>query len=113
MRVWAQRKPSNSCLLHRCHHAVADRSNSKTFKDIACGLASAGYAVLRMDKPLAYIALKQFALKSLTLEDEYVTHHIAALKYLAYHPNIASDKIFVLGASLGGRVGPRICGELS
>lgn len=66
-----------------------------------------------MDKPLAYIALKQFALKSLTLNDEYVAHHVAGLKYLADHPQIASDKIFVLGASLGGRVGPRICGELA
>lgn len=64
-----------------------------------------------MDKPLKYIALKQFAFRSLTLDDEYVVHNTAALKYLADHPKIATDRIFVLGMSLGGRVAPRICGE--
>ena len=66
-----------------------------------------------MDKPLDYIAFRQFVMKSLTLYDEYVPHHCTALTYLDRHPRIDSKHIFVLGASLGGGVAPRICAESS
>lgn len=86
---------------------------SKIWKDLACGLASAGFVVLRMDKPFLMLVFKQLVTKTITMHDEYVPGHIAGLKYLAAHPEIDERQIFVLGGSMGGTMAPRICAASS
>ena len=65
--------------------------------------------MLRPDKPIPVLLWKQLITKTITMYDEYVPHHVAALRYLACHPEVDPEKIFVVGASLGGRLAPRIC----
>ena len=65
--------------------------------------------MLRPDKPLPVLLFKHFVTKTITMHDEYIPHHVAALKYLARHPEVDPKKLFVVGASLGGRMAPRIC----
>ncbi|KPI42391.1 Esterase EstD [Cyphellophora attinorum] len=81
----------------------------KCFKDLAHGLSSSNLITLRMDKPTTIILLKQLLTKTLTLEDEYIHPGLAALRYLASHPNVDPTRIFILGHSLGGLVAPRLC----
>lgn len=82
---------------------------TKSFKDLAQGLATAGFVVLRMEKPSAVVAFKQMVTKSITLEDEYIVPLRAALSHLATHSSVDAKNIFLLGASLGGTVAPRLC----
>lgn len=82
---------------------------TKCFKDLAYGLATAGFVTLRMEKPVVVIALKQLVTGTCTIQDEYITPLIAALRYLAAHPAVDPSKIFLLGGSLGGMVAPRLC----
>lgn len=87
----------------------ATMGGAKCFKDLAYGLASAGFVTLRMEKPGAVVAWKQMVTKTCTIEDEYITPLSAALKYLAAHPAVDPARIFLLGHSLGGLVAPRLC----
>ena len=76
------------------------------FKDLALGLATAGFVTLRMDKPSTVLGLKMLVTKSCTLQDEYITPLTAALKWLSNHESVDPSKIFILGSSLGGTVAP-------
>ena len=87
----------------------ATMGGTKCFKDLAYGLATAGFVTLRMEKPGVAVALKQVVTKTVTIEDEYITPLCAALKYLAAHPAVDPGQIFLLGGSLGGMVAPRLC----
>lgn len=90
----------------------ADRDSAfwalKPFRDIAHGLASSEIVTLRMDKPTLLMALKSYVTTSLTLQDEYITPGIAALRCLSTHPSVDPTQIFILGHSLGGMVAPRL-----
>jgi uncharacterized protein len=84
---------------------------TKCMKDLALGLATAGFVTLRMDKPMPVVAFKQVLIKTATVQDEYITPLCAALKYLSAREDVDEDRIFLLGHSLGGFVAPRLCKE--
>ena len=81
---------------------------AKPFKDIACGLAKQGIAVLRFDK-VTFVHGKKLARKTdFTLTDEYREHATAAIEKALRHPQISSSDIFLAGHSLGATVAPKL-----
>lgn len=81
---------------------------NKPFKDIAWGLATKGVAVLRYEKRTKEYPDKSAAIVNLTVQEEIIDDVLAAVHLLNTSEYIDSDRIFVLGHSLGGMVGPRI-----
>ncbi len=82
---------------------------NKPFRDLAQGLASRGIAVLRYEKrtkqrPLAMALL----LGRITVKEETIDDVVAAVDFVASHERIDSQRVFVLGHSLGGMLLPRI-----
>ena len=73
---------------------------NKPFRDLAIGLASRGIVVMRYDK-------KSFSFPgsvdpfSITLQEDIMDDAVAALRYLKGRGDVAGDKIFLLGHSLG------------
>lgn len=84
---------------------------NRPFQDIAWGLASRGIAVLRYDKstfdPQGKARLAKIA-NQFTVKEEVVDDALAAVKLLRRTAKIDSNRVFVLGHSLGGSVIPRI-----
>lgn len=81
---------------------------NKPFKDLAWGFASKGIAVLRYDKR-TYIYPEELATDiTLTLQEEVIDDALAAVNYLKQHDQIDTNKIYVLGHSLGGMMAPQI-----
>jgi len=90
-----------------------DRNESigpnKPFKDIAWGLASRGIAVLRYNKRTKAYQKKMAAMTTnLTVKEETIDDALEAVKILRKKEGIDSERIFVLGHSLGGMLVPRI-----
>lgn len=83
--------------------------NQAPFRDIAWGLAQQGIAVLRYDKR-TLVYLESFDENS-TVEQETVEDAISAAVYAQKIPEIMTNKIFILGHSLGGMMIPRIAEE--
>jgi dienelactone hydrolase len=87
----------------------------KVFKDISDYLASKGIAVLRYDKRTYTHAEKLSsdiaAIAAFTVQDETIEDAIFAGLLLAQNERIDSNKIFVVGHSLGGMLAPRIVDE--
>ncbi len=85
---------------------------NKPFRDLAWGLASRGIAVLRYEKRTKVYGLKLSQDKklaaSLTVNEETIDDAISAVGLLRTIDKIDSQKIFVLGHSLGGMMIPRI-----
>ncbi len=82
---------------------------NKPFRDLACGLASRGIAVLSYDKrTYVYGARLGSAADKITVNEETIDDALAAVSLLRNERNIAAEKIFVLGHSLGGMLIPRI-----
>ncbi len=82
---------------------------NKPFRDLALGLASQGIAVLRYDKRTKVFPLQMKAImNTLTVKEETMDDALAAVALLRKTGQIDSNKIFVLGHSLGGFVIPRI-----
>jgi dienelactone hydrolase len=81
-------------------------ARNKPFKDLAWGLASRGIAVLRFDK-VTMVHGRQIG-SDFTVADEYLPHALAAAELLRAEPTVDSDRVFVLGHSLGGTVAPRV-----
>jgi len=82
------------------------------FKDIADYLSANGIAVLRYDKS-TYIHGAKMAenLSELTVKEETINDAVAAAELLRNDERIDSDKIYLLGHSLGGMLAPRIDAE--
>ena len=78
------------------------------FMDIAIGLASRGIATLRYDKRTFVYGDKMSKSENITVNDETIDDAITATEMLKNNPDIISDKIYVLGHSLGGTLIPRI-----
>ena len=81
---------------------------NKPFRDLAWGLATRGVATLRYDKrtwthPLAFARQPAF-----TLDDELVDDALAAVAAIRHTSRVDASRVYVLGASLGGRAAPRI-----
>lgn len=88
---------------------------NKPFKDLAWGLASRGFAVLRYEKRTLVYGSKlnenPKLYESFTVRQESIEDALAAVKLLKSEKTINPQKIVVLGHSLGGLVIPRIAGE--
>ena len=81
------------------------------FKDLAEGLASRGIAVIRYDKR-TYAHKKQFINKpDISVKEETIEDAILATELLRKDSRIDSDKIFIIGHSMGGMLAPRIDAE--
>lgn len=81
--------------------------SNRVFRDLGEGLASRGIAVLRYDKRTFAYADKMGDLE-FTIEQETVEDATRAVALLRTRPEIASNRIYVLGHSLGGYALPRI-----
>jgi dienelactone hydrolase len=81
---------------------------NKPFKDLAWGLASAGVAVLRLEKVTFTHRAAIAGIAGFTLTDEYVPQATAAVRLLRGHPAIDPARVHVAGHSLGGTVAPRV-----
>ncbi|MEV7393702.1 alpha/beta fold hydrolase [Streptomyces sp. NPDC091215] len=79
---------------------------NKPLKDLAWGLASRQVAVLRFDK--VTFAHADRLPSDFTMADEYLPHALAAVRLLRQHPEVAPDRIHLLGHSMGGKAAPRI-----
>ena len=83
------------------------------FKDIAEGLAKYGVASVRYDKRSFTHGLKMVRDKSLTItaREETIEDAILATQLLKTDSRIDTDKIFIIGHSMGGMLAPRIDAE--
>ncbi|WP_327660551.1 MULTISPECIES: alpha/beta hydrolase [unclassified Streptomyces] len=79
---------------------------NKPMKDLAWGLASRQVAVLRFDK--VTFAHPDRLSSDFTMADEYLPHALAAVELLRRQPQVASDRIHLVGHSMGGKVAPRV-----
>ena len=81
---------------------------NKPFKDLAWGLATKGIATLRFEKRTKEYSEKSAALTNFTIQEETIDDAMAAVDFLILSEQINQERIFILGHSLGGMVGPRI-----
>jgi dipeptidyl aminopeptidase/acylaminoacyl peptidase len=79
----------------------------RIFRDLAEGLASRGYAVLRYDKRTKVYGA-ELSQTGYTLDDETVEDAVRAAALLRKQPEVDPNRIYVLGHSLGGYASPRI-----
>jgi uncharacterized protein len=76
------------------------------FKDLAEGLSSRGIVVLRYDKRT--YAYKTLDPQKTTVDEEVIEDGVAAVKLLRARREVARDRIFVLGHSLGASMAPEV-----
>jgi pimeloyl-ACP methyl ester carboxylesterase len=81
---------------------------NKPFKDIAFGLATRGVVVLAYDKRTKVHSEKFIAIPNYTVNDETVDDAVAAVEFLATQACVDTNRIYVLGHSLGAMMAPRI-----
>jgi hypothetical protein len=79
----------------------------RIFRDLAEGLASRGYAVLRYDKRTKVYS-DELSETGYTLDDETVEDATRAVALLRKQSEVDPNRIYVLGHSLGGYAAPRI-----
>ncbi|MFC8720007.1 alpha/beta hydrolase family protein [Kitasatospora sp. NPDC057198] len=79
---------------------------NKPLKDLAWGLASRRVAVLRFDK-VTFTHPDRLP-PDFTMADEYLPHALAAVGLLRQQPEVAADRIHLLGHSMGGKAAPRV-----
>ncbi|WP_051725550.1 MULTISPECIES: S9 family peptidase [Streptacidiphilus] len=79
---------------------------NKPLKDLAWGLATRQVAVLRFDK--ATFKHPHRLPADFTMADEYLPPALAAVRLLRDRPEVAPDRIHLLGHSMGGKAAPRI-----
>ena len=76
------------------------------FKDLAEGLSSRGIVVLRYDKRT--YAYKDLNPQKVTVEEEVIHDGVAAVRLLRTQREVAKDRIFVVGHSLGAELAPEV-----
>ena len=82
---------------------------NKPFRDLAWGLATQGIVVLRYDKRTRVYPEKMRDLVStITVKEEVIDDALDAVSLLRDIPEVSSQRIVVLGHSLGGYLLPRI-----
>lgn len=86
---------------------------NKTFRDLAWGLASQGVAVLRYDKRTFTHAgeLTPELVEKMTVKEEVLDDALLAIGLLRQRDEIDSERVFMLGHSLGATLAPRL-GEM-
>jgi dienelactone hydrolase len=82
---------------------------NKPFRDLAWGLAAEGIAVLRYEKRTREHARKLATENvAITIKEEVIADALTAVSRLRSTPDVDSNRIFVLGHSLGGMLLPKI-----
>ena len=81
------------------------------FKDLAEGLASHGIASIRYDKRSFVHGLKMIKEKNVTVKMETIEDAVRATDLLKADERIDSEKIFIIGHSMGAMLAPRIDAE--
>ncbi len=77
------------------------------FKDIAEGLSSRGIVVLRYDKRTRVYGSKMDP-QHTTVKEEYLDDAIGAVNFLRTRKEVAKDRIFIAGHSLGATIAPEV-----
>ena len=85
--------------------------NNYPFKDLAEGLSEKGIAVLRYDKRTFVYGKEMRNDTGLSVKEETIEDAILAADFLRKDSRIDSNKIFIVGHSLGGMLAPRIDAE--
>ena len=81
--------------------------SNRMFKDLAEGLATRGFTVLRYDKRTKVYG-ERMAGTSYTLQQETVDDAVSALALLRQQPEVLPTRVFLVAHSLGGYAMPRI-----
>jgi dienelactone hydrolase len=76
------------------------------FKDLAEGLSSRGIVVLRYDKRT--YAYRNLDPRKITVEQEIIEDGVGAVALLRARREVAGDRIFVVGHSLGAQMAPEV-----
>ena len=79
------------------------------FKDLAEGLSTRGIVVLRYDKRT--YAYKTLDPQTTTVKEEVIDDGVAAVKLLRARAEVAHDRIFVVGHSLGAMMAPEVANQ--
>jgi dienelactone hydrolase len=82
---------------------------NKPFRDLAWGLASRGIVVLRYVKRTKQYAARMAASERFTVKEETIEDALSAVSLLQKTERVDKNRVFILGHSLGGMLGPRIC----
>jgi len=77
------------------------------FKDIAEGLSSRGIVVLRYSKRTLVYG-KTMDVQHITIKEEYLDDATAAVNLLRSRKEVAQDRIFIAGHSLGATIAPEV-----
>ena len=81
------------------------------FKDLAEGLAEYGIASIRYDKRSFAHGRKMMKKGDLTVREEVIEDAVLASEMLKNDPRIDSEKVFIIGHSMGAMLAPRIDAE--
>jgi dienelactone hydrolase len=81
--------------------------SNRPFRDLAWGLASRGIVVLRYDKRTFAHGSKMTG-GDMGVREEVLDDAIAALRMMRQRPEVISDRVYMLGHSLGGCLAPTI-----
>jgi uncharacterized protein len=84
---------------------------NKPFKDLAQGLASQGFIIIRYDKRTKVYPTECAALLNFTPKDEVITDALAAISFLQNNSQVDADNIFLIGHSLGAMMAPEIASQ--
>jgi len=85
--------------------------NITPFKDLAQGLSEKGIAVLRYNKRTFVYGKQMKTDTGLSVREETIEDAILAADFLRKDIRIDSNKMFILGHSMGGMLAPRIDAE--
>jgi hypothetical protein len=85
--------------------------NNFIFKEFAEGLSERGIAVIRYDKRTFVYGKKMKHDNGMSVREETIEDAILAADLLRNDPRIDSNKIFIIGHSMGGMLAPRIDAE--
>jgi len=81
---------------------------NKPFKDIAWGLATKGFIVLRYDKRTKIYPEEIASDKNFTPKEEVIDDAIEAVKLLQNYEEVDQSNIYILGHSFGAMLAPKI-----
>jgi hypothetical protein len=80
---------------------------NKPFRDLAWGLASKGVAVFRFDKR-TFMHSARMSAADANLDHEVIDDALQAVQQMRSEAGVDSNRVFVLGHSLGGMLAPEI-----